>query len=100
MDVRDGRLGCWQEIELTHARSVQSFLNGVGLVFELRELAYPEHAIAANDERRRYLGITVLASVEVEQELNESAFQARTPARIEEKTTSRQFRSPIEIHQL
>src|SRR5581483_11368031 len=70
------------------------------LVEKFRELPHARHAIARNDIRRRNLGITVLAGVQVEQELNQRAFQPRAPVRVKQKAAARQLGAARKIHQL
>ena len=99
MDVGDGRFGGRDEIQFAERGGVQPFLDGVILVGELGELADAFEALRPDHERRRDLGVAVLAGVQVEHELNQRPLQLGAPIRVEDEAAAREFGGAREIHQ-
>ena len=56
---------------------------GVHVLLELRQLPRADHRVAVDEERREHFRVTVLARVQVEQEIDQPAFQPRPGALVE-----------------
>ena len=70
---RERDFGGWDQVERTVLVRLDGFEE---LLLELGELAGPEHRLAAYQVWHPQLGVSVLASVEVEHEVGEGAFEA------------------------
>ena len=66
---------------------------------EFGKLRGAEHGVVAHEKRRRDLGVTVLAGVQVEHELGESALEPRESPLKHDEARARELRSRLEIHQ-
>ena len=67
------------------------------VLLELRKLAGPGHALPVHHEGRKHFGIVVPLGVEIEHEVYERAFQARTGTPVERKPGAGELRPPFEI---
>src|SRR5258708_40072034 len=99
MNVGDRRLRSRDQVQLAESFRVQSLLHAVILIGEFGELSDALKALRTNHERRRDLGVTVFASVDVQHELDERPLQLRSPIREQDEAAARELRCPLEIYQ-
>jgi hypothetical protein len=83
---------------LRGGRQVHFFIaQPVHVLFELRQLARADHGIAVDEKRRKDFRVTVLARVQVEQEINQGPFQTRARALVENKSAAGNLRRSRKI---
>src|SRR5688500_7261104 len=97
MNVRDRRFSGGKEVELAHRVSIEAFLHGVGLVDKFRKLSDADHALPIDNVRRRNFGVAVFRGVEVEEILDQRAFEAGAPIGVEKETAAAEFGAAREI---
>ena len=99
VDVGDRRLGGGDEVKFAAALLVESLLHHVGLVLELGELADADHAVVADHEGRRHLGVAVLVHVQVKQVLDQRPLEPCAPAAVKQEAAAGELGAAREVHQ-
>ena len=89
MNIRHRSLGRWQKIVFPVSAGIVAFLDRVRLIDEFRELSDADHAFAIDDVWWRDLGVAMDSAVQIEQELDQSAFEFRAPICVEQKAAPR-----------
>src|SRR5205807_7397475 len=100
MNVGHGCFGCGDQIQFPEPGRLVTFGQSIVLVLELWKLAYALQALRPDRERRRDLRISVLVRVQVEQKLDQSAFETGAPVRIQQKPAAGELRRASEINEL
>src|SRR3954468_17624524 len=100
MNIRDRGFRGGKEVKLAHGGIIKAFLNRIGLVHKFGELADTDHAMAANNVGRRNFGITVVGGVQLEQVLNQGAFEAGAPIRVKKKAAPGELCAALKIDEL
>src|SRR5262249_35137892 len=75
-------------------------LQAIHVGLKLRKLRRADHAIAPNYKWRTNLKIPMLARVQLDHEIDQSAFELRTCAGKTNETAPAQFRRPFEIEEI
>ena len=70
MNIRHRGFSRGNQIQLAHRIGAIAFHHAIVLVLEFRKLADAFEALRSNDERRRDFRVSVVAAVQIEQELD------------------------------
>src|SRR5262249_33333612 len=105
-NVLPGKIGSTQDFIAMEVRQLNFsrrrkkdlvLLQTVHVRFKLRELRSAEHAITPNQKRRTDFGVTMLARMQIDHEIDQRAFQSRASPGETNKTTAAQFRRPLQV---
>src|SRR3974390_2462828 len=99
MDVGHGGFGGGDKIQLAQFALLIAFGHAVVLVFKLGELPDAFETLRANNERRGNFGISMLAGVQIEHELNQRPFQLCAPSGVDYKAAASQFGPTIKVNE-
>src|SRR5262245_31563621 len=99
VNVGDGGFRGRNEIKRTQFAGVIAFSHTVILIAKFWELADSFEALRPHYKRRRYLGVAMLANVQIEEKLNQGALEACAPPGVQHETAARKLCGALKVHQ-
>jgi len=92
MQVRDRHLGRGRQIKIIAFQPV-------ALLFKLRQLGGANQTRRLDEHRRRHLGVAVIAGVQIQQEIDEGAFEPRAGPGETDEGTATDLGCPLKVEQ-
>src|SRR6266550_6511147 len=100
MNVRHRSFRRGNQVKFSQGGRIQSLLDTIVLIHKLRKLPDTFQAMRADQEWRRYLRIPMLVYVQIQHQLNQRAFNSRSPIRIKNKAAPGELRGSFEVDEL